>query len=598
MGDLSNKFIDESYGSLLHTKEDTGLSGNTKSVVQDGNGVDTALKVSTEKVDVDGDLQTGGTDRITSTGELVNVSGDISQFTNDEGYISSIPTDVLRSGDNISELNNDSGYITSIPSNVMVEGENISLLNNDSGYISTIPSNVMLEGENISLLNNDIGYLSSIPSNVMTEGENVSLLNNDSGYLSSGDNVSELNNDSGYLTEVPVGFIKTENGSEIGTGRTEYTDGNGNKSGLFSWLEYGLNGISNTYDTSQSPQWTISNDNFSVLNFPMGSSSETIFSFTDFEGYLTYSILQNPYGSVKYRTQLTGQHHIFEGPDSSTEIVMQSFGSSNRSNNWFLGYRNSADDLTFDAGTGDLTLSRTDNDDLVVNIPSSSGGASDKYDHQVGWTAGLGLSFSTSQTLDFSSYAGYYNSPYFQPIYLSENNTYTKFKFFVSTADTSGSVYLSLGIYDSVISNASSLYSGIGLPTNRLVVNTAVPIDSTGMVEIEFAQPFTPVKSGLYWLGNLLEVGTSTTLAVRKFDHKTQSHTGRFPSSVIQENLDKDNGSIFNFYSSPQYPIVNVNSQDGIRFTGVSELTPTITYPTAISASLVGGMGISIYTQS
>ena len=582
MGDLSNKFIDESYGSLLHTTEDGGLSGTTKSVVQDGNGTDTALKVSTDKVDVNGDLQTGGTDRITSTGELVNVSGSNSQFTNDEGYISSLPVDVLRSGDNVSELVNDSGYLTTIPSDVIRQGNNNSLLTNDSGYISVIPADYLQSGDNVSELLNDSGYLTSIPDNVMVEGENVSL----------------LNNDAGYLTSTPSGLIQTENGGDITINRTEYTDANGNKSGLFSWLQYGLNGISNSYDTTKNPQWTISNDNFDVNNSPMGSFGTTSLSFSDFDELKTYEITQNRFGSATYNIAKAGQQHIFTDAGGSTKISMNGFNNSNNSNNWYTGYLRSLAGGSYDSGTGDLTLSRTGDTDVVVNIPSSGGGASDKYDHQVGWTAGLGFSFSTSQTLNFGSYAGYYNSPYFQPIYLSENNTYTKFKFFVSTADTSGSVYLSLGIYDSVISNASSLYSGIGLPTNRLVVNTAVPIDSTGMVEIEFAQPFTPVKSGLYWLGNLLEVGTSTTLAVRKYDHKTQSHTGRFPSSVIQENLDKDNGSIFNFYSSPQYPIVNVNSQDGIRFTGVSELTTTITYPTAISASLVGGMGISIYTQS
>ena len=85
MGDLNNKYIDESYGSLLKTTEDTGLSGNTKTTVQDGNGTDTSLKISTEVVDVNGDLQTSGTTRVQGDGELVNVSGNVSQFTNDAG---------------------------------------------------------------------------------------------------------------------------------------------------------------------------------------------------------------------------------------------------------------------------------------------------------------------------------------------------------------------------------------------------------------------------------------------------------------------------------------------------------------------------------
>ena len=181
MGDLSNKFIDESYGSLLKTTEDTGLSGTTKTTIQDGNGVDTALSLSTDKVDVNGELQTSGTTRVQGDGELVNVSGNVSQFTNDAGYLDGLPVDVLRIGDNVSELNNNSGYLTAgtIPSNVMKEGENVSLLTNDSGYLTSIPTNVMVEGENNSLLNNDSGFISSIPNTYLESGDNVSELTND-----------------------------------------------------------------------------------------------------------------------------------------------------------------------------------------------------------------------------------------------------------------------------------------------------------------------------------------------------------------------------------------------------------------------------------
>lgn len=55
-------------------------------------------------------------------------SANISQWTNDSGYISSI------TGLNISELTNDSGYLASI------SGLNISELNNDSNFISDISS--------------------------------------------------------------------------------------------------------------------------------------------------------------------------------------------------------------------------------------------------------------------------------------------------------------------------------------------------------------------------------------------------------------------------------------------------------------------------
>ena len=116
----------------------------------------------------DANYTTGG--GTTNISEFINdanytSSGDnISIFTNDSGYLTSIPASYLQSGDNVSELINDAGYLTGLPSNVMIEGENISLLNNDAGYLTSIPSNVMLEGENISLLTNDAGYITSVPS--------------------------------------------------------------------------------------------------------------------------------------------------------------------------------------------------------------------------------------------------------------------------------------------------------------------------------------------------------------------------------------------------------------------------------------------------
>ena len=607
MGNLQNKRIKDSYGGLLHTTEDTGLSGTTKSVIQDGNGVDTSLELSTDKVNVNGDLQTGGVDRITSTGELTNVSGNISQFTNDEGFISSIPPTYLESGDNISELTNDSGYLTSIPTNVMVEGENVSLLNNDAGYLTFIPSTYLQSGDNISELTNDSGYLTNIPSNVMVEGENVSLLNNDSGYLTDGtlpsdvmregENISLLNNDSGYITGINDGVIQTENGGELGLNKTFYTDSQGNKTGQFSWKQYGLNGVANTDNLGQSPQWLISNDNWNTSSWPQ-STGAVSFGFTDFDQYFTYSIQQNRFGGTTYKTWAPSQPHIFTGANGNDGVIrMNTFSSLNNSDNWYEAYNSNISNVSVDE-SNNLILETRSGAQLSTALPSGSGGGGDKYDHQVGWTAGIGLNNSTSQNISYSSYQAYLNDVYFQPIYLSANNTYTKFKYYVNAADTDPSNFLSIGIYDSQIQTASTLFAGIGLPTNRLVVNNAVPINVNGYVEVDFPEPFTPAESGLYWLGHIVESPTSTTLALRTFDAKTMSHSSVFPSSVINENIDKENGSIYNFYSTPQYPVVNESSTDAIRLNNYSELVQTITYPTTIGASLVGGAGIAIYTNS
>jgi|GEM_PF-2187335 len=125
------------------------------------------------------------------------------------GYLTSIPSTYLQSGDNISELTNDAGYLTSFTeldpifsSSVASSIDNTDISNwntayswgnhADAGYLTSVPSSYLQSGDNVSELTNDAGYLTSIPST----------------YLQSGDNVSELANDAGYLTTISTSTVR------------------------------------------------------------------------------------------------------------------------------------------------------------------------------------------------------------------------------------------------------------------------------------------------------------------------------------------------------------------------------------------------------
>ena len=378
MGDLSNKFIDESYGSLLKTTEDTGLSGTTKTTIQDGNGVDTALSLSTDKVDVNGELQTSGTTRVQGDGELVNVSGNVSQFTNDAGYLDGLPVDVLRIGDNVSELNNNSGYLTAgtLPSNVMKEGENVSLLTNDAGYLTSIPSNVMLEGENNSLLNNDSGYISSIPNTYLESGDNVSELVNDSGYLTSipanvmleGENNSLLNNDSGFITGVNDGTLQVAGGVALPNTKIGFTDNLGNETGLTLEKGFGVFGFENDTLLTSNAALLFKNNYLDVNNSPFANAGTSGILMKDQNNATTFQFSQNRFGGVNYYTAGSNQPHIFQS-NGNSRIDVNSFGNANNSDNWHEAYNSNINNLTLN---GDTLEAYSINNGIITDVDLSS----------------------------------------------------------------------------------------------------------------------------------------------------------------------------------------------------------------------------------
>jgi len=212
-------------------------------------------------------------------------SGDnITQLTNNAGFITSAPVDsvnlqtgtvlldsddisdsgkvnkfvtanqllainsALQSGANISELTNNAGYITSAPvdsvnsqvGTVLLDADDISDAGTTNKFATQIELNkansALQSGDNVSALNNDAGYLTTAPAApvdsvntktgvVVLDADDIAdaattnkfataaqLANADSA-LQSGANISVLNNDSNYLTTSPNWYV-TKMGDE------------------------------------------------------------------------------------------------------------------------------------------------------------------------------------------------------------------------------------------------------------------------------------------------------------------------------------------------------------------------------------------------
>jgi len=503
MGDLSNKFIDESYGSLLKTTEDTGLSGTTKTTIQDGNGVDTALSLSTDKVDVNGELQTSGTTRVQGDGELVNVSGNVSQFTNDAGYLDGLPVDVLRIGDNVSELNNNSGYLTAgtIPSNVMKEGENVSLLTNDAGYLTSIPSNVMLEGENNSLLNNDSGYISSIPNTYLESGDNVSELVNDSGYLTSipanvmleGENNSLLNNDSGFITGVNDGTLQVAGGVALPNTKIGITDNLGNDTGLSIEKGFGVFGFENDTSLTSNAALLFKNNYWDVNNSPFANSGTSGIYMRDQNDATTFQFAQNRFGGVNYYTAGLNQPHIFQSNGSSL-IYIDSFGNQNNSNNWHEAYN--ANLTTVSLNGSDLEFGSRNNGQISsITLPAGGGGGL------------VGMNYSNDTDINAGEFMRTLQ-PIKGLIYTAASDSYdTGDKMFLYPFSyKSGDVLNTLGFQVKSFTNISNAYVAVynsNGPDNKpgdLVGGSQVSINSTGMKFVEnLSMQLDTNTTNIYW---------------------------------------------------------------------------------------------------
>ena len=201
----------------------------------------------------------GNYNDLTNKPTIPTVPTDISEFNNDAGYITSIPSQYVTETElnakgyltgvpseyvtetelnakgyltshqdishlatkeevptKMSDLTNDAGYLTSIPSQYVTETELTA-----KGFLTEIPSNYITESELTDMGFTTLeevtsqGYLTSVPSQYVTETELTAkgylTAHQDISHLATKDeiptDISALNNDAGYLTAVPSQYV-------------------------------------------------------------------------------------------------------------------------------------------------------------------------------------------------------------------------------------------------------------------------------------------------------------------------------------------------------------------------------------------------------
>ena len=181
------------------------------------------------------------------------------------------------------------------------------------------------------------------------------------------------------------GLLKTESNGPITPSLFNITDGLGNESGL--QIDLGANQLRFGNGTGQTNFMVLNADQNNSNNTPINPSplnSITGLLIRDTNDITTASIVQDGYGSTYYDNWNEDffQSHIFRGRGQGGtqrpgKIQIDSFNSPNNSDNWFTSYQTRIEDMTYNSGTGDLTLVRDAGyrPNLVVNIPTGGGGA-------------------------------------------------------------------------------------------------------------------------------------------------------------------------------------------------------------------------------
>ena len=179
------------------------------------------------------------------------------------------------------------------------------------------------------------------------------------------------------------GILKTLDNAAIADGVTSITDGAGNATGLSLDIT-GTTTRGLKLDASFFPNFGLKQTTWDKTTYPMSANSGSAvgIEFKDNNDLTIAQISQDRYGSMYYENMYAneGESHVFRsrlgnGALTAAKISLNSWNNANNSNNWFLGYQQSVDSLTFNSGTGDLTLGRQTASDLVVNIPTGGGAA-------------------------------------------------------------------------------------------------------------------------------------------------------------------------------------------------------------------------------
>ena len=198
------------------------------------------------------------------------------------------------------------------------------------------------------------------------------------------------------------GLLKTENNGAIGATAINLTDGVGNQTGL------SLNASLNEFKFMKpNAEFSVANSNFDITTYPMSATSgdNTYLNFKDQNGQYPAYISQDRYGSLYFNNVNgdQGEAHVFRsktntGTTTPAKIAMDAYNSVNNSNNWYLGYQQSVDSLSYNSGTGDLTLGRQDATDLVVNIPGGGVTSLNTLTGGLTLAAGTGISVTDNGT--------------------------------------------------------------------------------------------------------------------------------------------------------------------------------------------------------
>ena len=142
----------------------TGMTGGIISNGSGGGGGSGDMEASTYDPDGVNEQLVG----LTASQTLTNKSGNISQWTNDSGYITSAPVTSVNSATGVVELDADDIDDTST-TNKFTTASDISKL---AGIATGAEVNTIDSGDNVSLLTNDAGYLTATSQEMIVLGIN------------------------------------------------------------------------------------------------------------------------------------------------------------------------------------------------------------------------------------------------------------------------------------------------------------------------------------------------------------------------------------------------------------------------------------------
>ena len=175
------------------------------------------------------------------------------------------------------------------------------------------------------------------------------------------------------------GLLKTDSNGVIGAGLNLLTDGLGNSAGIS--LDPANSKLHINGTAAVSPRFELKDNKTGNLSwfvpFDLLDSTGTRRGQINFDEYSSFNLVAGQIGQFndpELIIQNTGKVGASAKIAVQNDTVGNAYLSPNNSDNWYLGYQQSVDALSYNSGTGDLTLGRQDAADLVVNIPSGGGG--------------------------------------------------------------------------------------------------------------------------------------------------------------------------------------------------------------------------------